>query len=342
MNLAHFHMRLRPFRASPDSQLYYPAAPHEAVLNQLQSAIDDDEGFVLLTGAPGTGKTLLAHLLLERLGGSVCSALITNCRFSARRDLLQTILFDLGLPYRDRTEHELRLALTEHILQNHAESKRTILIFDEAQDLLPDLLEELRLLSNLETSRGKAIQIVFVAQQSFLLVLRQPDLANLRQRLTSRLHLDALDFHEAGDFLLHQLRVAGAHVDSVISADAVALLARHTCGVPRLLNQAAAHSLSLAVAASSESIDVEAAMEALTALGIHVELEAESEEFIEPAETEEYGHELLAHRSIATAHAASVTSGYPIPGNFAAPSELAGAYVYQPGQPVRTIHGLES
>ncbi|HLW67682.1 MAG TPA: AAA family ATPase [Gemmataceae bacterium] len=339
MNMAHFNMRLRPFRASPDSRFYYPSAPHEAVLNQILRALDNDEGFVLLTGAPGTGKTLIAHVLLERLGIDVCSALITNCRFSCRRDLLQTILFDLGLPYQDRTEQELRLALTEHILDNHAAGRRTILIMDEAQDLSLDLLEELRLLSNLETGHGKAVQVILIAQPALLLELRKPELEVLRHRLNVRLHLDALDMHEADDFLRHQLKVAGAEPEAVFSEEALGLLARHTSGVPRVLNQAAATALSLAEMQQAENVDAEAAIEALTRFGIQVELDGPPDEIALAREVPHESPKGEDPKPEFPAAPVSVSSGFPTPGNFALPREIASAYIYQPGEPVKMIFG---
>ena len=339
MNLAHFHMRLRPFRASPDSRLYYPSAPHEAVLNRMQRALENDEGFVLLTGAPGTGKTLLAHVLLERLGASVCSALITNCRFGCRRDLLQTILFDLGLPYENRSEQELRLTLTEQILETHATGRRTILIMDEAQDLAPDLLEELRLLSNLETGRGKAVQVILIAQPALLLELRKPELEVLRQRLNVRLHLDALDVHVAGDHLKHQLRIAGAEAETILSVEALSLLARHTSGVPRTLNQAAAQALSLAELQESKIVDAEAALEALTGLGLQVDLGDTQDELVSVREDSPAAPKAEDPKPVLPASPLSVSSGFPMPGNYSLPREIANAYIYQPGEPVKLIFG---
>jgi general secretion pathway protein A len=336
MNLTHFHMRLRPFRAFPDTRFYYPSAQHEAVLSQMLQALEDGEGFVLLTGAPGTGKTLVAHVLLERLSDNVCSVLITNCRFTGRRDLLQSILFDLGLPYQERSEQELRLSLTEHILEHHAAARPTILIFDEAQDLSPDLLEELRLLSNLETSRGKAVHVVLISQPSLLEEIHKPELALLRQRINIRLHLDALDVHEAGDYLLHQLRVAGADAEAILSDEALSLLARHTGGLPRTLNQAGAQALNLAAMQQAETVDAEAALEALTALGLQVELDEPADEI---ALTREESKELPKAQAQPTASSLSVSSGFPMPGNYSMPREIANAYIYQPGEPVKMVFG---
>src|ERR1043166_7497115 len=120
MKLSYFRFQVRPFPTTPDPQFYYPATPHEAALERLRRAIDDGEALALLTGEPGTGKTLLAHLLLQRLGDDVNSALITNCRFASRADLFRAVLFDLGRPYAGICEQELRIALAEYLLDEVA------------------------------------------------------------------------------------------------------------------------------------------------------------------------------------------------------------------------------
>jgi type II secretory pathway predicted ATPase ExeA len=293
MNLARFGLQARPFRPTPDTQSYYPATPHEFALERLTRAIEDDEGVLLLTGEAGAGKTLLAHKLLERLGSDVNSAFITNCRFASRAEMLRTVLFDLGLPHQGLGEQEMRLALTEHLLGQLAASKRTILVFDEAQDLTPDYLEELRLLGNLETGAGKAVQVLLIGQPSLLETMRRPELVVLNQRLSVRLRLEALDLHESADYLLHQIRAAGGRPERVISDEAVRLIAKNTRGIPRLLNQAGAQALSMADALEAELADVEVVMEALTALGIEAEMDGEPalpapprlakpEEYVEP------------------------------------------------------------
>ncbi|MFL5341764.1 MAG: ExeA family protein [Gemmataceae bacterium] len=297
MNLARFGLRLRPFRPTPDPQSYYPATPHEFALDRLARAVEDDEGLLLLAGDPGTGKTLLAHLLLERFGEDVQSSLITNCRFATRADLLRTVLFDLNRPHQGMGETELRLALTEHLLGQFAEGKRTLLVFDEAQDLTPDLLEELRLLGNLETARGKAVQIVLVGQPALLDTLRLPQLAVLNQRLPVRLRLEALDVHESADYLLHQIKAAGGRPERIITDEAVRLIARNARGIPRLLNQAGHQALALAESLDAEQVDVEVVIEALAALGIEAEMETEAEltppRLAEPDEMDEEGPHVM-------------------------------------------------
>src|SRR5262249_30856744 len=142
---------------------------------------------------------------------------------------------------------------------------------DEAQHLPLDLLEELRLLGNLEAEQGKAFQVVLAAQPAFLQTLQHPDLASLSQRLLVRAQVEALGAAEAADYLLHHLRTAGAKAEEVVSEEALEILARGTGGVPRLLNQAAHQALQLAEAAEADTVDAEAALEALAGLGIEAE-----------------------------------------------------------------------
>jgi type II secretory pathway predicted ATPase ExeA len=267
---SHFGLRQRPFRASPDSGCYYPATAHEQALGRLLRALADGEGPVLLTGAPGTGKTLLCHCLLQRLGPDVTSAFLTQGHFGGRAGLLQAILFDLSLPHEGRGEQELRLTLTDHLLRNYAAGRRTVLVIDEAHHLSPDLLEELRLLGNLEAGTGKAVQVVLAAQPSLLVTLGRPDLSSLSQRLAVRATAEPMSVPEAADFLAHQIRLAGGRPDEVIAEEARALLARGARGVPRLLNQAAHEALTLACSAEVRPVDAEAALEALTLLGLDV------------------------------------------------------------------------
>src|SRR5262249_5885044 len=138
-------------------------------------AIADDEGLAVLTGAVGTGKTLLCHCLLERLGPQASTAFVTNSHLADRAGLFQAILYDLSLPYQGLSEQELRLALTDYLLQNYSGGRRTVILIDEVHHLTPDLLEELRLLGNLEARGGKAVQAVLVGQPALLETLRRPE-----------------------------------------------------------------------------------------------------------------------------------------------------------------------
>jgi type II secretory pathway predicted ATPase ExeA len=284
MDEQRFGLKRRPFPPTPDTSLYYPATLHESALAALGRGLSDDESFVLLTGEAGAGKTLLGYLLLERMGENVSSAFITNCHFANRSALLQAILYDLGLPHDDASEQTLRLRLTDQLLKNCAEKRRTILVIDEAHLLSADLLEELRLLANLEAGGGKALQIVLLAQPTILRTLQQPGLESLQQRLAVRSTLGALQPDEAYDYLLHHLRLAGGKPEKIFDETAFEVIARGTHGIPRCLNQAAHQAMLLAEQGELPNIDAEAALEALSMLGM-----APSEE-VEPTPEKEPAH----------------------------------------------------
>jgi type II secretory pathway predicted ATPase ExeA len=264
----HFGLTSRPFPPTPDTCLYYPATNHEAVLHALERGIAEDEGILLLSGIPGTGKTLLGYVLLDRLHDSIDSAFLTNSHLVDRIALLQAILYDLGLAYEGDAEQILRLRLTDHLLKNVAAEKRTLLVVDEAHHLSADLLEELRLLANIEAGRGKAFQVVLIAQPMLAHTLRQPALGALQQRIASRAIVEPLDAEEAYDYLLHHLRLAGGKPEAIFDEAALEVLARGANGLPRLLNQAAHQAMVLAEEGELSMVDAEAALEALSMLGL--------------------------------------------------------------------------
>ena len=263
-----FGLHRRPFPAVPDVSLYYPASPHEQALAPLIRAVHEDEGLMLLTGDPGMGKTLLGQVLLERLGDKVVSAFLPNTHFANRTALLQALLYDFGQPYDDDREQILRLRVTEFALKNCSEGKRTIVVLDEAHHLSADLLEELRLLGNLEGGR-KAFQVVCIGLPSIHEVLRRPDMAAWSQRLTVRASLAPLSIEESLDYLLHHLRVSGGRPENIIDESGLKVLAQGALGIPRLLNQAAHQSLIMADAVET-AVDAEVAMEALACIGLEV------------------------------------------------------------------------
>jgi type II secretory pathway predicted ATPase ExeA len=266
-----FGLRERPFRPTPDSAAYYAATTHEYALARLAQGVHDGEGVLLLTGGPGTGKTLLCHRLIERIGPDLMSAFLANSHCDTPAGLLQAMLFELSLPYEGRSPQELRLALTDCFLKNYAAGRRAVVIIDEAQHLSPEMLEEIRLLGNLEARGGKAVQVVLVGQPSLLDTLRRPELTVLRQRLVIRCALEPLGPEEATDYLLHQLRTAGARPDAIITGEALELLVGGASGIPRVLCQVAHLAFTLAHQAGARQVDAEAALEALTSLGLEAE-----------------------------------------------------------------------
>lgn len=271
-----FQLKRRPFPATLDDSLYYPSTGHESALQSLLRGIQDDEGLLLLTAQPGLGKTLIAHCLTERLDSDITTAFLTNSHIPDTAALLQSILFDLQLPYEGVTEQILRLRLTEHLLKNCASGKRFVLIVDDAHLLNAELFEELRLLGNLEAAGKKAFQVVLLAQPSIHDKLKTPALASVQQRIAVRCVVERLGLEESLDYLLHHLRLAGGKPERIFDEAALETLARGAQGVPRLLNQAGHQALSLAHAAELGRVDAEAAMEALAVLGLAENVDADN------------------------------------------------------------------
>jgi type II secretory pathway predicted ATPase ExeA len=266
MKLSRFGLERRPFPASPDLACYYPATTHESALATLQDGLADGEAAVVLTAAPGLGKTLLAHALAQRLGELVEVCLVAPA--SSRAGILQALLFDLGLPHEGRPEQEMRLAVLSHLLALFREGRRTILIADESHLFTVEALEEMRLLGNVEGPAGKAVQLVLIGQPELLELLQRPELSSLRQRVAARARLEPLGMEEAADYILHHLRAAGARPEKVISQESLQMLARASGGVPRRINQAAHLALRLADAGEADQVDAEAVLESISQLGL--------------------------------------------------------------------------
>lgn len=280
----HFALRQRPFPNVPDAACYFPAAGHEETLACLSQGLDLGEGMVMLTAEPGLGKTLIAHRLVERLAAGIVPVLLTGSRMHGSSALLQAILFDLSLPYEGKSEQELRLALTDALLKTFQGGGRTVLIVDEAHHLTPELLEELRLLGNLEAHGGKAVQVVLVGLPSLTRTLRRSELAIVRQRLVVRATLTPLTQQESAEYVRHHVKLAGGNVDRLFTSEAVDLIAENCKGVPRLLNQASHQALLLACAAGADAVDAEAAHGALEVLGLGDEARDAATEEAEPLE----------------------------------------------------------
>ena len=256
------------FRPIPDCDAYYPATSHEQALACVRDALADEEGIALITGGPGLGKTLLGQCFLERLGAEVSSAFLLTTHFRDPAALLQALLYDFELPHEGRTEEAMRLALTDHVLKMYEENRRAVLVVDEAQHLTPAVLEELRLLGNLEGRKGKVVQVVLLALPSILETLQLPELESLQQRLAARAELRPFDPHEATDYLLHQARRCCAQPEELITEEALQVITQSTLGIPRLLNRAMQKALSITLSAGSEALDAEVALEAIAALGL--------------------------------------------------------------------------
>jgi type II secretory pathway predicted ATPase ExeA len=282
----HFRLARKPFAATADSPAYYPATTHETAVKMLREAIGSHEGFAALTGPAGSGKTLIAHRLLEDLSSSFGVIWVSNTHLRRPADLFQALLFDLELPLHSVGEQELRLRFIEHVLQLYQSGRGTVVVLDEAHLLAPRLLEELRLLGNLEAGLEKAFQVVLIGQPALADSLALPALYGLRQRIASHPTLVALDIHEGVDYLRHHLRSAGAQPDRITTEEALEIIADGAKGIPRVLNQAMHRAMSLACSAGQTTVDAEAALEALAELGIDTGAPENIERQFDEADTE--------------------------------------------------------
>jgi general secretion pathway protein A len=236
MYLEHFNLTAQPFSIAPNPRFVYLSAQHREALAHLLYGIQTGGGFVALTGEVGTGKTTLCRCLLEQLPDDVDIALIFNPRLS-HRELLATICDELHIanPGPRASNKALIDLLNHHLLETHARGRRTVLLIDEAQNLRHDVLEQVRLLTNLETNEAKLLQIILVGQPELRDMLATSELRQLSQRITARYHLGPLSQTETRAYIEHRLSVSGGR-SSIFSATAMSRIHGLSKGIPRLIN----------------------------------------------------------------------------------------------------------
>lgn len=288
MDWSQFGIARRPFRPAVDTGSYYPTAGHEAARAAVAAAFARRDPVVLIDGPAGTGKSLVARLWLDHLPPGISRVMLPNLHAARPADLLQAILFDLNQPYQGLAEQELRLGVTAQLLAAMPTGHPMIVMIDEAQHLSPAVLEELRLLGNIETADGAALFLLLVAQPNFRATLTSPESAAFAQRVGVMSRIEPFSADESAAYLRHQVKAAGGNPAKVFDAEAVTLLAGACGGVARLLNRAASLAAELAAGAGATAIDVEAALEALTRLGLEPAAEENTESVVlsHPAKTD--------------------------------------------------------
>jgi len=235
MYTAHFGLRATPFSITPDPQYLYLSDRHREALAHLVYGVNEGSGFVVLTGEVGTGKTTLCRCLMEQLPDTIDVALLLNPRLNSR-ELLATIFDELRVAYDTAyTLKDFIDILNTYLLTAHAVGRRTVLILDEAQSLSTEVLEEVRLLTNLETARQKLLQIILVGQPELNTILKKQNLRQLSQRVTARYHLLPLSAKDTFAYINHRLAVSGASIPLFQKA-AMRKVYRYSGGVPRLIN----------------------------------------------------------------------------------------------------------
>ena len=254
MYTAYYGLCEKPFRLTPDPRFHFLSASHREALAHVLYGIDQGEGFIAVTGEVGTGKTTLCRTLIERVGPDTEIAFLFNPTLSPE-ELLRAIALEFGLPVEGASRAALGDALNHFLLETNGRGRQVILIVDEAQNLAIETLEQLRLLSNLETATAKLIQIVLFGQPELDDLLDSPKLRQLRQRISVRWRLGSLTDAEAREYVRHRIRVAAAGDIDVFTPGALREIRRRARGIPRLVNLLADRSLLAGYAEGALRVD---------------------------------------------------------------------------------------
>ena len=250
---AFYGLSERPFNLTPDPRFLYLSDKHKEAFAHLLYGIKNRTGFVMVSGEIGTGKTTICRTLLSRLDDDTEVAFIFNPILSPD-ELLSKINEDFGIPTRATTTKGLIDELNAYLLEQYRVGKQCVLVIDEAQDLEPRVLEQIRLLSNLETETQKLLQIVLIGQPELIDNLALPELRQLNQRITARYHLKALDRHETLQYIAYRIRVAGGRRKIRFTPSAVKAVFRASQGTPRVIN--AICDRALLIGYTKESRDI--------------------------------------------------------------------------------------
>ena len=261
----YFSLKERPFSLTPDPDFLFLSGSHQQALDHLLFGLESGEGFIVVTGDIGVGKTTVCRALLRRLPERFATALVVNTLLT-EKELLRTVLDDFGAPVPDGTRKDLLDALNRFLLAEAEAGRRPVLIIDEAQNLAPSLLEQVRLLSNLETEKRKLLQIVLFGQKELQEKLRLPQLRQFNQRITVRAMILPLDLRETSRYVQHRMSVAGAAGSTFLTPAAERLLHRRSRGVPRRINQLCDRALLAACLRNAGRVEPEDVVRAAASL----------------------------------------------------------------------------
>jgi type II secretory pathway predicted ATPase ExeA len=238
-----YGLKENPFNVTPDPRYLFPTRHTDEALACLTYGVLNRKGFILLTGEVGTGKTTLLNKLLEGLRQQgVATAFVFNTRFNVPQ-FFDYVLADFGLPREPRLKSQMLLSLNQWLLERYQAGGTTVLMIDEAHNVSSELLEEIRLLTNLETSSEKLLQIVLCGQPELEHKLRRPDLRQLRQRITLRTKTYSLVLEETRQYVAQRLKVAGSDGRPIFAPEALELVHKYAHGIPRVINTLCEHAL---------------------------------------------------------------------------------------------------
>ena len=254
MYLSFYGLTEKPFNATPDPKFLYMSPGHREALAQLLYGTQERKGFIALTGKVGTGKTTLLHALCQRLNGQSAVSFVVNSALPFDQ-FLEYVLADLGIDKVAASRAQRLIALNNFLIEQQRAGQNTVLIVDEAQNLDPLTLEQIRLLSNFETPTSKLLQILLVGQPELKSRLNLPELRQLKQRIALRCQIPALTLEETRSYIRTRLRIAGARDLGLFVDSAVDRIAAYSSGIPRLINTLCDHCLLFGYADQKRRID---------------------------------------------------------------------------------------
>ncbi len=254
MYLSFYGLREQPFNATPDPRFLFLTAGHREALAQLIYGVQEHKGFIVLTGEVGTGKTTLLRTLIERLDSNTAVAFVFNSTLSFD-EILEYMLHDFGVAKAGQSRVDRLVTLNNFLIERRRAGQNTVAIFDEAQNLDAATLEQVRLLSNFETTTEKLLQILLVGQPELKVKLQQPELRQLKQRVGLRCAIPPLLPKETRDYMRSRLRIAGARDLNIFSERAIKRINDYSGGIPRVINIVSDHCLLIGYADQTRRIE---------------------------------------------------------------------------------------
>src|SRR5688500_9426145 len=253
MYLDFYGLKEKPFNATPDPKFLYLTPGHREALAQLVYGVQEHKGFIVLTGEVGTGKTTLLQTLLQKIDANTAVAYVFNSTLPFA-DMLEYILEDYGVSKSAETAAARLMALNHFLIERRRSGQNTVLIIDEAQNLEPATLEQIRLLSNFETPTDKLLQILLVGQPELQERLQLPRLRQLKQRISLRCAIPPMTIDETRDYIRTRLRIAGARDLNIFAEPAVRRIAEYAGGIPRIVNIVCDHALLIGYADQTRQV----------------------------------------------------------------------------------------
>lgn len=250
----HFSFKYKPFELVPNTDFLFLSSTHKKAIAYLDYGIREKTGFILLTGEVGAGKTTIVRNLIKNLNSSVNLSKINNTKVSSEQ-LISMINEDFGLDVDGKNKIKLLSELNEFLIDSYSKKKQPILLIDEAQNLSPDLLEEIRLLSNLETEKVKLLQMILVGQPELKKTLMLPEMTQLRQRININYHIAPLTVDEIAQYIKHRLTIAGNPDAIKFKGDMLKRIYQFSRGIPRLINIMCDFALLSAYSDGKKEID---------------------------------------------------------------------------------------